>query len=129
METTKTKLKWKCSQGHIWDTTPSTVLRGAWCPKCSGVNAQKNNTLTIQEMQEIANSRGGECLSKIYRNANTKLKWKCSEGHIWEAKPTNVKNGTWCKTCKGLDKLSIEDMQFLAQSRRGKCLSKRIFKH
>ena len=42
-------------------------------------------------MQEIAESRGGKCLSSNYLNAHAKLLWECSEGHQWEAIPSNIK--------------------------------------
>ncbi len=50
-------------------------------------------------MQKIAESRGGKCFSKKYINNRTKLKWKCKEGHIWEATPSNIKRGQWCRVC------------------------------
>ena len=28
------KMTWKCKLGHVWDTTPFTVLGGSWCPEC-----------------------------------------------------------------------------------------------
>lgn len=57
-------------------------------------------TLTIEEMRDIARSRGGECLSEKYINSKTKLRWRCSEGHEWEAIPNNVKNHhRWCPFC------------------------------
>ena len=55
--------------------------------------------LTIEEMQSIAKSRGGECLSTTYVNWKTKLKWKCSEGHVWWSAPYVVKQGYWCRPC------------------------------
>ncbi len=55
--------------------------------------------LTIEEMQRIAQERGGECLSTEYIDGKTKLKWQCKVGHEWEARPNNVKHGTWCPTC------------------------------
>ena len=56
--------------------------------------------LTIEEMQALAAKKGGKCLSTQYINAMTKLKWQCAEGHIWEARPNNIKNGgTWCPEC------------------------------
>jgi Zn finger protein HypA/HybF involved in hydrogenase expression len=31
----KVKLTWECHLGHVWSSTPGTVLyRGAWCPNC-----------------------------------------------------------------------------------------------
>jgi len=32
----KTKLKWKCEKGHTWETLPTIVKRGSWCPICMG---------------------------------------------------------------------------------------------
>jgi len=75
-------------------------------------------------MREIARIRGGKCLSNIYINSKTNHRWKCSEGHQWEATPNNVRKGTWCSYCAGKAKLTIEQMQELAKQRGGKCLSK-----
>ena len=113
------KLKWQCAEGHVWKATPNNVKQGSWCPFCAG-----KKKLTIEEMQELAESRGGKCLSKKYINAHTKLKWQCAKGHIWEAAPSHVKQGNWCIICAGTQKLTIEEMQELAESRGGKCLSK-----
>ena len=33
---TRTKLKWQCAKGHIWDAQYSTIRRGSWCPTCAG---------------------------------------------------------------------------------------------
>ena len=56
-----------------------------------------NIILTIKEMHELAHLKGGNCLSTNYINNQTKLKWKCSKGHVWEATPDSVKNqNTWC---------------------------------
>ncbi|MDA8960767.1 zinc-ribbon domain-containing protein [Akkermansiaceae bacterium] len=93
---TAKKLKWRCSEGHEWEAIPKNMLsKGTWCPFCSG-KAQ----LSIDEMQAIAKERGGECLSSTYSNGHKKLKWRCSEGHIFEATPSHVRHsGSWCRTC------------------------------
>ncbi|MFW9881246.1 MAG: hypothetical protein ACFFG0_49915, partial [Candidatus Thorarchaeota archaeon] len=94
---------------------------------------QLNNTDKLKEMQDIAHSRNGELLSKIYFNAHTKLHWFhnicCTD---WWATPTQIKGsknrkGTWCPECGGTKKKTIEDMQELAQKilHGGKCLSER----
>ncbi|MEE8432523.1 MAG: hypothetical protein V3S16_14845, partial [Candidatus Desulfatibia sp.] len=87
------------------------------------VDVLMNRKLTIEEMQEIAQSRGGECLSTEYINAHTKLKWRCTGDHIWGATPANIKRGKWCLKCAGLEKLTIEDMHNLAERKGGKCIS------
>ena len=90
-----TKLKWKCAKGHIWEAKPYSVKQiGTWCPYCAGQHQ------TIEEMQELAESRGGKCLSNEYINNQTKLKWQCAEGHEWEAISNCIKNGQWCPHCQ-----------------------------
>ena len=112
-------LKWQCAEGHIWMAPGVRIKSGAWCKKCAS-----NKPLTIEEMQKIAEERGGKCLSKKYKNYNTLLKWQCSKGHIWKAKPGNVKLKTWCPTCGGSEKLSLTKIKKYAVKKNGKCLSK-----
>lgn len=89
------KLEWKCKFGHIWETTPNTIISGRWCPEC----AIKNKSLTIEEMQEIAKNNNGYCISTEYKNSYTPLLWKCKYNHVWSARPGSVKSGTWCPDC------------------------------
>ena len=113
----KTKLQWKCASGHMWWARPSDIKRGSWCPDCRG-----RCPGTIDQMREIAASRGGMCVSHSYINDGTRLEWKCAHGHIWQATPSSIKRGSWCPLCKGRG-ITIDDMSVLAMSRGGKCLS------
>ena len=54
---------------------------------------------TIRDMQKLALSRGGQCLSTQFVDVKTKLKWKCAFGHEWEATPRLLKVGHWCPEC------------------------------
>ena len=94
-----TKLKWECAEGHQWTTTPGNIKAGKWCAICSRLVGFDKQRSTIEEMQEIANARGGKCLSSEYINTKTKLKWECAEGHQWSAVPDSIKSGTWCAIC------------------------------
>jgi hypothetical protein len=90
------KYLWCCASGHKWSANPSDVLRGAWCRTCS-VEAQRGS---LEEAQEIGRIRGGKCLSTEYVSTYSKLRWRCAEGHEWEARMGNVKNrGSWCPVC------------------------------
>ncbi len=119
----KTKLRWKCSEGHEWEAVPDHIKEEHWCPHCAG-----NALLTIEQMRGIAKSRGGKCLSKEYEGNHKNLRWKCSEGHEWEAQPSSVKQGRWCPVC-GIEKSAekrrdtIENMRLIAKSHGGECLS------
>ena len=113
-----TPLLWRCAKGHTWETNPAIIIQGGWCPSCA-----KNTKHTIEEMQQIAEARGGKCLSEKYTNSFAKLKWQCAKGHIWES--ATVMRGTWCPYCAKNIKRTIEEMQQIAEARRGKCLSEK----
>lgn len=115
------KLKWECNVcGNVWRATPHNIKSGTWCPRCS-----KREKLNISKMRALAKSKNGKCLSRSYKNINTKLLWSCNKcGDVWETAPYNIKLGTWCPRCAGTKKKSIEDMKKLAQSMGGECLSK-----
>jgi len=117
------KLRWRCALGHTWSATPSGIISGHWCPQCGGSKPK-----TIQDMRHVAAARDGECLSRTYRNAVTKLRWRCKDGHVWWAVPSSVMGGTWCPKCRDLhsgdsQRLTLEDMQATAAAHSGKCLS------
>ncbi|MFC1827728.1 hypothetical protein ACFLZQ_07360 [Thermodesulfobacteriota bacterium] len=114
----KNKLLWKCEFGHQWETTYGSVRSGNWCSVCAG-----NKKLSIEDMRDIAQKLGGKCISEKYINNRTKLIWECAHGHRWPAKPTHIKDGHWCPECEGNKKLTLEDMELLAESFGGKCLS------
>ncbi|MFH0815652.1 MAG: zinc-ribbon domain-containing protein [Methanobacteriota archaeon] len=111
-----TALDWKCKEGHIWSAMPIHVKRRSWCPYCVGRHK------TIEDMREYAKNKGGDCLSEKYIKSNVKLKWKCKDGHIWEAPPASIFMGHWCPYCVGYGK-TIEDMNKLASVKNGICQS------
>ncbi len=116
------KLLWECGKGHQWTATPNTIQQGSWCPVC-GRGRGGLKRLSIEEMRNIALSRGGKCLSTSYENTGSKLQWECSKGHTWFAAPSSVKYGHWCPECSGNVKLTIQHMHRLAHERGGRCLS------
>lgn len=84
--------------------------------------------LTLADMHNIAESRGGKCFSGQYLGAHIKLLWECDKGHQWNAPPASIKRGSWCPVCghkkaAANKKLTIEEMNQLAMKRGGKCLS------
>jgi len=118
---TKSKLKFECSEVHVWDAIPSDLIhKNSWCPECGGTKK-----LTLKKIQEIAKERSGKCLSKKYVNSFSKLTWKCSKAHVWEATPNAVQGGTWRPKCSQKERLTIELMQEIAKKKGGKCLSKK----
>jgi hypothetical protein len=113
-----TPLWWQCGAGHKWKAVPASIRKGSWCPACAGVKRG-----TIQEMREIAESRGGSCISEGYVNTATKLCWRCREGHEWNAAPLHIKGGHWCPLCARVARLTLQEMNSIAARKSGQCLS------
>ena len=51
---TKSKLKWKCKEGHIWETSLGTVLNGNWCNKCHFYHSEE---LCRTALEQILNTK------------------------------------------------------------------------
>lgn len=117
---TRSRYRFRCAKGHEWETKGSLVLRGHWCPVCG----YKVRHVGIETMREIAQSRGGMCLSKDYAGCLHKLEFQCKAGHRWLASPTIIQRGHWCPQCRNdKHKLGIAAMRELAAARGGQCLS------
>jgi len=115
---TSVKLEWQCHKGHRWNTKPSHIISGHWCPKCN-----KGIPDTIEEMQKLAEKKKGKCVSKNYINQRTNLEWECELGHKWQAKPDGIKQGHWCHVCSTSKPLTIKVLQETARKKGGHCLS------
>jgi hypothetical protein len=113
-----TPLLWECASGHRWSAVPASIRKGTWCPDCAGVRPG-----TLEQMKELAESRGGDCLSARYGNTATKLQWSCSVGHEWSATPLQVKKGHWCPFCPRVARLNLHVLQQIAALKGGCCLS------
>lgn len=94
----KTKLLWKCMKGHKWESTFHSVYdHKTWCKYCDGKFSKEEGLI---RSKELAIKNGGLCISEEYKNARTKLVWKCVKGHEWESTYDNIRSGGWCKLCK-----------------------------
>lgn len=83
-----------------------------------------NHLSVLRKLNDLAQSRSGQLLSKIYNGSDKNLEWKCKKEHIWEARPSAVKIGSWCPECAGNTKLGLGEACKVAIVRGGKCLSK-----
>lgn len=90
----ETRLLVDCGKGHQWLAFPGHLKKGLWCRKCNGSFRHE-----LSDVIKLAESRAGKCLSTVYKNDMTNITWQCSEKHIWDATPNNIKRGKWCPTC------------------------------
>lgn len=112
-----TTLLWRCAQGHVWENRAGKIKSGQWCPTCAGKSPKG-----LEYLRELAAKNNGQCLSTVYPGMQNLASWRCAQGHEWQAKPNNVRHGTWCPYCRGMNQ-TLEDLQLLARGRGGECLS------
>jgi len=120
----KERLLWRCEVGHRWRAPGGLVVQGIWCPYCRLPSRDD-----IGRMRAAARAHGGRCLSRTYIDSGTRLRWRCAEGHEWEATPGSVIQGAWCRVCqrgwgKSRARLTIDVMREMARENGGECLSK-----
>lgn len=92
------KVWWRCPNGHSWQATIYNRAKNkSGCPACAQKNSRK---YSIEDIQALAEKRGGKCLSTNYTNCRVKLKYCCKEGHIWEARAEAlIYTNKWCPVC------------------------------
>ncbi len=122
-----TKLEFECAQGHTWFSRPTNMYKGVWCKRCAAeVNAEKLRKYDITQVQDIAATRNGRCLSKEVSSSQSILKWECAKGHQWETKLSHIIGGHWCSKCAKAGKhakYTIEHFQEKARAHGGECVS------
>lgn len=107
---------WKCSKGHTWSSkVTNRTSRGDGCAVCSSHKtlAGYNDLLTTNP--ELAKEAYGWNASTLTPSSNKKRKWKCTNGHIWDAPPSSRTSGSGCPVCankvveEGFNDLATKD--------------------
>lgn len=95
----KTKIRHRCLVcGYEWSICPTNLLHlKHGCPKCS-----KRAKLTHDEVVSIIHKVNPYVkILDCYIDDMTKIRFKCTRcGHIWFAKPNNIRQGKGCPLCK-----------------------------
>jgi len=97
----KTKIDWKCTVcNNQWKAAPDGVLNSKrGCSKCSN-NLKLTNKIVNERL--INQKRDIQRIGQV-SGTNTKIDWKCNNGHVWKATPNNVLNkNTGCSKCNRL---------------------------
>jgi hypothetical protein len=90
----------RCSAGHEWLATGNNILSGRWCRLCFNLGTRA----TLDVARQLAQDKGGRCLSTEYTHAKASMQWSCARGHTWQARFTNIRQGAWCRQCYDLDR-------------------------
>ena len=87
-------IKLVCQHGHKWKSQVRGPLNGHWCLSCNNLDYD-----VFEKAKKIAARKKGESLSEKYTGVGKLHKWKCKEGHVWKATPSNIIKGKWCPKC------------------------------
>lgn len=108
----QTKTRWRCKNGHEWDCIYSSIQQGHGCPYCA------NNLLKMPtDYHKLAQMHGFTWLGPEVKGVNIKTRWRCKEGHEWEAVYANIQQGYGCHICGGSSRKQPSDYEALAKSK------------
>jgi very-short-patch-repair endonuclease/predicted SPOUT superfamily RNA methylase MTH1 len=100
-----TKMKYRCDCGNESNITFNNFQNGHRCIKCSG-----KEKLTYEYVKNYFTEQDCELLETEYKNANTKIKYKCKNGHITDIIFSSFKNGNRCAECNGNKKYTFNEV-------------------
>ena len=105
-----TKVWWKCSQGHEWQSALYSRKAGCGCPFCAGnIIIPGVNDLQTTEPELSAEWDYEKNLhltpAQVARSSNRKVWWKCKMDHSWQALISRRSSGTGCPICAGREVL------------------------
>ena len=109
------KMKWKCTSGHIWESTVTNrVRRNDGCSVCSGHKTLAGFNDLASTDPLIASEADGWDPKTLNRSSNKVVGWKCSLGHSWKTRPATRVSGIGCPVCSGHKVLiGFNDLQTL----------------
>ncbi len=94
---------WKCKNNHLWQGSPSARIQGkATCPFCRGRKPVVGENDLGTTHPEIAAEANGWNPSEFRPGSNSKMSWRCIQGHIWNAIiSSRTATNKQCPYCSG----------------------------
>ena len=82
----------------------------------------------LERLKHLAESKGGECVSTVYKGSRSHHEFRCAQGHTWGAASGAIFVGKWCPFCSAATKASkarlpIEELRAFASSKGGRLIS------
>jgi hypothetical protein len=93
------KVEWECEKKHIWEARIDHRATGSGCSICSNLKVLTGFNDLATTHPQLALQALGWNPNKTIAGTNKKLKWKCSEGHVWITTGSNRVAGFNCPSC------------------------------
>lgn len=93
--------RFRCASGHEWQRTATSQQKTPHCPACTyaRISQAYRQPHKLAEIHEMAQGRGGQCLSHEYTGVAGLYRFRCAAGHEWESRGHHVLDGRWCSHC------------------------------
>lgn len=100
----RTKVWWRCDQGHEWQAMVKSRIAGCGCPVCANrkiVPGENDLATTHPELaaQWHPEKNPGETPYQISAGTRRKVWWRCERGHEWQATVNSRAEGAGCPVC------------------------------
>ena len=102
------KLKIQCSEGHQYNVKYNNLQQGQKCAACAG-----NKKHTYDNIKNQIEKEDYKLLSKEYKDALSKLKIQCPEGHQYNVTYGNFSQGKRCPFCWDMENHSRSEKDCL----------------
>lgn len=97
-----TKRRWRCAFDHEWEATVNNRTKGTGCPVCSVRQLVPGvNDLATTHPQIAAQACGWDPTT-VLAGSHASRRWRCAQGHEWDAVLSDRKKGTGCPFCAGV---------------------------
>ncbi len=93
------KLKWVCSEKHVWISEVRGRVFGNGCPVCSNKKLLTGFNDLATTHPELAKEAHGWDPTKIVAGTAKKMTWKCAVGHVWVSAGYSRLIGHDCPYC------------------------------
>jgi Probable Zinc-ribbon domain len=94
------KYQWICPIGHEYLMAPANRTQdGQNCPICAGKQVLPGFNDLASKFPQVASEAHQWDPTTVTVGSKKKRKWKCKEGHVWEAVILNRVKGSGCGVC------------------------------
>jgi hypothetical protein len=119
------RFRLRCLHGHVFDRSQLSLKVGYGCTRCAQGDGGRVRPafLTHADLATLAARQGGCSLHDGEIGSRMKLRWRCSVGHEFLARADNVRQGSWCPSCRNCERWTLQRVAQALQGRGITCLS------
>ncbi len=108
----RAKSRWRCANGHVWETALNTVADGQGCPRCRPPRRDDS------DYRALARRRGLTWLGPLPATVTEKTKWRCAQGHTFATRYDLIRRGSGCPQCAGHLRKTDADYRAMGRERK-----------